>query len=382
MEHFTQALQLAQQAMPLSNPNPRVGCVIVSADGRIIGRGHTQRAGEAHAEIMALRDAASRGASVAGSTVYVTLEPCAHQGRTPPCCDALIAAGVGRVMVALADPNPLVAGQGLQRLRAAGIDVQLAGLDSAEARAARDINIGFLHRMQHAVPWVRLKTASSLDGRTALPNGQSQWITGDAARADVQHWRARACAILTGIGTVLHDDPLLNVRLPQVQRQPPLAILDSRLRTPPQARLFGVAARAIWIFTTASATEDPGGRQRADALQAAGAHIVCLPADNVGRPSLSALLQELGRRAINELHVEAGAALNGALLAQGHVDELLAYVAPLLLGPGQPLADLPAIPELSMAARWQLCESRALGDDIRLRLRTAPGNSYGHSTHG
>ena len=181
MEHFTQALQLAQQAMPLSNPNPRVGCVIVSADGRIIGRGHTQRAGEAHAEIMALRDAASRGASVAGSTVYVTLEPCAHQGRTPPCCDALIAAGVGRVMVALADPNPLVAGQGLQRLRAAGIDVQLAGLDSAEARAARDINIGFLHRMQHAVPWVRLKTASSLDGRTALPNGQSQWITGDAA---------------------------------------------------------------------------------------------------------------------------------------------------------------------------------------------------------
>ena len=181
MEHFTQALQLAQQAMPLSNPNPRVGCVIVSADGRIIGRGHTQRAGEAHAEIMALRDAASRGASVAGSTVYVTLEPCAHQGRTPPCCDALIAAGVGRVMVALADPNPLVAGQGLQRLRAAGIDVQLAGPDSAEARAARDINIGFLHRMQHAVPWVRLKTASSLDGRTALPNGQSQWITGDAS---------------------------------------------------------------------------------------------------------------------------------------------------------------------------------------------------------
>ena len=173
-----------------------------------------------------------------------------------------------------------------------------------------------------------------------------------------------------------------HVRLPQVHRQPHLAILDSRLRTPPQARLFSVTARAVWIFTTASATDDSGGRQRADALQAAGAHIVCLPADNVGRPSLSALLQELGRRAINELHVEAGAALNGALLAQGHVDELLVYVAPLLLGPGQPLADLPAIPELSMAARWQLCESRALGDDIRLRLRTAPGNSYGHSTHG
>ena len=382
MEHFTLALQLAQQSTGWSSPNPRVGCVIVSANGQVIGSGYTQRPGQPHAEIMALHDVANRGASPAGSTVYVTLEPCSHYGRTPPCCDALISAGVAKVVVALQDPNPLVSGKGMERLRTAGIEVELLAPDSDIARAARELNIGFVHRMQHGRPWVRLKTATSLDGRTALPNGNSLWITDATARADVQHWRARACAILTGIGTVLHDDPLLNVRLPQVQRQPPLAILDSRLRTPPQARLFGVAARAVWIFTTASATEDSGGRQRADALKAAGAHIVCLPADNVGRPRLSALLQELGRRAINELHVEAGAALNGALLAQGHVDELLAYVAPLLLGPGQPLAGLPAIPELSMAARWQLCESRALGDDIRLRLRTAPSNSYGHSTHG
>ena len=369
MEHFTHALQLAQQAIPLSAPNPRVGCVIVSANSQIIGRGHTQRPGEAHAEIMALRDAASRGASVAGSTVYVTLEPCSHHGRTPPCCDALIAAGVGRVMVALADPNPLVAGQGLQRLRAAGIDVHLADADSAVARAARDINIGFLRRMQQGRPWVRLKTASSLDGRTALANSQSQWITGEAARADVQHWRARACAVLTGIGTVLYDDPLLNVRLPQAPRQPHLIVLDTQLRTPLDARLWRVADRQVWLCTTEAAAGDSTIRQRATALQAAGASVLFLPADAQGRTDLDALLRELGRCAINEVHVEAGATLNGALLQQGHVDEMLAYVAPLLLGPGQPLAALPVLGNLDHAARWQLCEARALDNDVRLRLR-------------
>ena len=369
MEHFTHALQLAQQAIPLSAPNPRVGCVIVSANSQIIGRGHTQRPGEAHAEIMALRDAASRGASVAGSTVYVTLEPCSHHGRTPPCCDALIAAGVGRVMVALADPNPLVAGQGLQRLRAAGIDVHLADADSAVARAARDINIGFLRRMQQGRPWVRLKTASSLDGRTALANSQSQWITGEAARADVQHWRARACAVLTGIGTVLYDDPLLNVRLPQAPRQPHLIVLDTQLRTPLDARLWRVADRQVWLCTTEAAAGDSTIRQRATALQAAGASVLFLPADAQGRTDLDALLRELGRRAINEVHVEAGATLNGALLQQGHVDEMLAYVAPLLLGPGKPLAALPVLGDLDHAARWQLCETRALDNDVRLRLR-------------
>lgn len=369
MEHFTHALQLAQQAIPLSAPNPRVGCVIVSANGQIIGRGHTQRPGEAHAEIMALREAASRGASVAGSTVYVTLEPCSHHGRTPPCCDALITAGVGRVMVALEDPNPLVAGQGLQRLRAAGIDVHLADTDSAVARAARDINIGFLHRMQQGRPWVRLKIASSLDGRTALSNGQSHWITGEAARADVQHWRARACAVLTGIGTVLYDDPLLNVRLPQAQRQPHLVVLDTQLRTPLKARLWNVANRQVWLCTTEAATSDGVIRQRAAALQAAGASVLLLPADAQGRPDLGALLRELGRRAINEVHAEAGATLNGALLQQGLVDEILAYVAPLLLGPGQPLAALPALNALAHAVRWQLCEARALDNDVRLRLR-------------
>lgn len=369
MEHFTHALQLAQQAIPLSAPNPRVGCVIVSANSQIIGRGHTQRPGEAHAEIMALHDAASRGASVAGSTVYVTLEPCSHHGRTPPCCDALIAAGVGRVMVALADPNPLVAGQGLQRLRAAGIDVHLADADSAVARAARDINIGFLRRMQQGRPWVRLKTASSLDGRTALANSQSQWITGETARADVQHWRARACAVLTGIGTVLYDDPLLNVRLPQAPRQPHLIVLDTQLRTPLDARLWRVADRQVWLCTTEAAAGDSTIQQRATALQAAGASVLFLPADAQGRTDLDALLRELGRCAINEVHVEAGATLNGALLQQGHVDEMLAYVAPLLLGPGQPLAALPVLGNLDHAARWQLCEARALDNDVRLRLR-------------
>ena len=386
MEHLSQALQLAQQSIGLSSPNPRVGCVLVAANGAVIGRGYTQRPGQAHAEIMALRDAASRGASPAGSTAYVTLEPCSHHGRTPPCCDALIAAGVARVVVALQDPNPRVAGQGLQKLRAAGIAVQLLDADAPLARAARDINIGFLHRMQYGRPWVRLKTATSLDGRTALPNGHSQWITGEAARADVQQWRARACAILTGVGTVLKDDPLLNLRLahahiqaptpnqapPPTLQQPHLVVLDSQLRTPPTARLLGVNGRQVWLCArqpTGHAAHDNALTQRAAALQAAAAEIIWLPANAQGRPDIHALLQELGRRAINELHVEAGATLNGALLQHGHVDELLAYIAPVLLGPGQALADLPAMTDLAASQRWHLCESHTLGNDVRLRLR-------------
>lgn len=385
MEHLSQALQLAQQSIGLSSPNPRVGCVLVAANGAVIGRGYTQRPGQAHAEIMALRDAASRGASTAGSTAYVTLEPCSHHGRTPPCCDALIAAGVARVVVALQDPNPRVAGLGLHKLRAAGVAVQLLDADSALARAARDINIGFLHRMQYGRPWVRLKTATSLDGRTALPNGHSQWITGEAARADVQQWRARACAILTGVGTVLKDDPLLNLRLAHAQppaphpllqqpplQQPHLVVLDSQLRTPPTARLLGVGDRKVWLCAcppTGHAAHDSALAQRAAALQAAGAEIIWLPANAQGRPDIHALLQELGRRAVNELHVEAGATLNGTLLQHGHVDELLAYIAPVLLGPGQALADLPAMTDLADSQRWHLCESCTLGNDVRLRLR-------------
>ena len=361
MEHFTQALQLAQQAMPLSNPNPRVGCVIVSADGRIIGRGHTQRAGEAHAEIMALRDAASRGASVAGSTVYVTLEPCAHQGRTPPCCDALIAAGVGRVMVALADPNPLVAGQGLQRLRAAGIDVQLAGLDSAEARAARDINIGFLHRMQHAVPWVRLKTASSLDGRTALPNGQSQWITGDAARADVQHWRARACAILTGIGTVLADNPQLNVRDFPTLRQPARVVLDSRLQTPIESKLVQDGGSPTVIATLVEDESRLAPYRRHEHIR------IIRPSETQGRIDLHDLLAQLAALGFGEVMVEAGATLAGAFLQENLADEIVLYQAPKILG--NQARGLFALPEnplvLSRTAAWQTTTLTRIGDDIK-----------------
>ena len=380
MEHFTLALQLAQQSTGWSSPNPRVGCVIVSANGQMIGSGYTQRPGQPHAEIMALHDVANRGASPAGSTVYVTLEPCSHYGRTPPCCDALISAGVAKVVVALQDPNPLVSGKGMERLRTAGIEVELLAPDSDIARAARELNIGFVQRMQHGRPWVRLKTATSLDGRTALPNGNSLWITDATARADVQHWRARACAILTGVGTVLHDNPLLNLRLSQQPQppQPPLFVLDSQLRTPPTARILGVPDRKVWLC--ASQTHQAKLTQRAAALQATGAHILWLPANTHDKPCLHALLQELGRLDINELHVEAGATLNGALLRHGHVDEILAYIAPMLLGPGQPLAALPAMTDLGTATRWQLHEARTLGNDMRLRLRPPAAAAAAAST--
>ena len=379
MNRLDQALQLAQQATAYCRPNPRVGCVIVSAQGAVIGRGQTQARGQAHAEIMALRDAAARGADVAGSTVYVTLEPCSHHGRTPPCCDALIAAHVARVIIALPDPNPLVAGQGIARLRAAGIAVEMA--DAATAHTARQLNIGFFQRMQHGTPWVRLKTASSLDGTSALHNGQSQWITGSAARADVQHWRARACAILTGSGTVLHDNPLLNVRLPHFAQQqlpqPLLAIVDSQLRTPPSARLFSVPQRQVLIYTVASptqanATEAADRTQRRSDLQAAGATIVTLPTLASGHADLTCLLHDLAQREINELHVEAGGKLNAALLQQGLVNEILAYIAPVLLGAGQPLAALPALQNLQQATHWQLQQVTQIGNDARLQLRRQP----------
>ena len=388
MNQLDQALQLAQQATAYCRPNPRVGCVIVSAQGAVIGRGQTQASGQAHAEIMALRDAAARGADVAASTVYVTLEPCSHHGRTPPCCDALIAARVARVIIAQIDPNPLVAGQGIARLRAAGIAVEIATetADATTAHAARQLNIGFFQRMQHGTPWVRLKAAYSRDGTSALHNGQSQWITGSAARADVQHWRARACAILTGSGTVLHDDPLLNVRLPHFAQQqlpqPLLAIVDSQLRTPPSARLFSVPQRQVLIYTVAHpaqaspththTTEAAAHMQRATALQAAGATIITLPASASGHISLAHLLQDLAQREINELHVEAGGKLNAALLQQGLVNEILAYIAPVLLGAGQPLAALPALQNLQQATHWQLQQVTQIGNDARLQLLRQP----------
>jgi len=242
-----EALNQAINGLTLSDPNPRVGCVIVDARGQVLGQGHTQRVGGPHAEVMALRAAQEHGHDVRGATAFVTLEPCSHFGRTPPCCDALVAAGLAKVIVACQDPNPLVAGQGMARLRAAGIDVQLLPPDDPHAIAMRELNIGFFSRMLRGLPWVRLKIAASLDGTSALANGASQWITSAEARADGHAWRARACAILTGVGTVLADDPRLDVRGIAMPRQPHVAVLDSHLRTPPDANIF-IASRDCYIY--------------------------------------------------------------------------------------------------------------------------------------
>ena len=352
------ALTLAQQGLTLTSPNPRVGCVIVAADGTLLGEGHTQRAGQAHAEVMALRDAATRGNVVTGATVYVTLEPCAHHGRTGPCCDALIAAGVKKVIASIADPNPLVAGQGFARLRAAGIEVEV-GPGAVESR---ELNIGFFSRMLRQRPWVRLKVAASLDGRTALDNGNSQWITSDAARVDGHAWRARACTILTGIGTVLRDRPRLDVRLVETQRQPAIAIVDSALQTPPDAPLF-IAARACTIY----AAEQNDLRQAA--LQARGASVVYLP-DGHGQVDLNAVLADLAQRQTNELHVEAGARLNGALAQANLVDEYLVYLAPMIIGMGRAMAQFGPLTELAQAQRLDFTSCERLGADLRVLART------------
>lgn len=361
-----QLQQLALQSLRLSNPNPRVACVITTPEGREIGVGHTQQAGGPHAEVMALRDAQSRGESVAGATVYVTLEPCSHHGRTPPCCDALIGAGVSEVVVTTEDPNPLVAGQGIERLRAAGIGVQLLPPDGDAARASRELNIGFFSRMIRRIPWVRMKLASSLDGVTALDNGVSQWITGEAARADGHTWRARACAVLTGIGTVLEDDPMLDVRLVDTPRQPHLVVVDSRLQTPVSARLFRPPAqglnRAIWIY---HATRDA---DREAALQASGATLIHLPGAH-GKVDLAGMLRDLAQREVNELHVEAGHKLNGSFLREGLVDEVLLYLAPQLLGNGTGLADLGSLSTLDDGLRFDYESVDKVGRDLRILAR-------------
>ncbi|MBT0569280.1 bifunctional diaminohydroxyphosphoribosylaminopyrimidine deaminase/5-amino-6-(5-phosphoribosylamino)uracil reductase RibD [Curvibacter sp. CHRR-16] len=369
---LAQAQQLAEQALYLTNPNPRVGCVIANAQGRILGQGHTQRVGGPHAEVMALRDAAERGNDVRGATAYVTLEPCAHQGRTGPCCVALAQAGIGKVVASLQDPNPKVAGQGFASLRAAGVEVSLLPPEHALARAAHELNIGFMQRMQYRKPWVRLKMATSLDGTTALHNGQSQWITSPEARQDGHHWRARACAILTGIGTVLADKPQLNVRGIDTPRQPHVVVLDSQLRTPADAPLF-IAGRAVYISATGQSIAKNSAA--ASTLQARGAHLLEVPSSPHGQhPDLAALLPRLAQQEINELHVEAGPTLSAALLQAGLVDELLLYVAPTLLGPGRPLFELPALQSLSALpdwARWQWHSATPIGPDLRLLLRRA-----------
>lgn len=349
------ALEQAAKGLFLTSPNPRVGCVIVR-DGQIIASGHTQRAGEAHAEVDALRDAASRGVDVRGATVYVTLEPCSHHGRTPPCVEALISAGVGRVVAAIEDPNPLVAGKGIAQLRAAAITVETGVL----ANEAREMNIGFFHRMQHGRPWVRLKVAASLDGGTALTNGESQWITSSAARDDGHAWRARACAIMTGIGTVQQDNPQLNVRAVATPRQPQRIVVDSQLETDPAAQVL--AGGGTWIMTTDAHPE------RASRLRDAGAEVIVLPTEGV-KVDLRALMQLLGQRQMNELHVEAGYKLNGSLLRMGLVDEMLVYLAPCLLGPAQGMARLPELNALSDRITMRFHRVDTVGDDLRVITR-------------
>lgn len=355
--HMSAALRLAERALYLSAPNPRVGCVITQA-GEVVGEGSTQAAGGDHAEVQAVKDALRRGQVLEGATVYVTLEPCAHHGRTPPCADLLVKHKVARVIAAVEDPNPLVAGKGLARLRAAGIDVR-CGLMADEAR---ELNIGFFSRMMRGRPWVRLKAAASLDGITALPNGQSQWITGEAARKDGHHWRARACAVLTGAGTVLQDDPQLNVRWVQTPRQPRKLLVDSRLDAPLHARLL--ADGPVTVFTGAAA---PG---RVQGWQAAGHHVVAL-ADANGKVDLSAMMRWLGDDQVNELHVEAGARLHASLLRAGVVDELLLYLAPMLLGQGAGIAAIGPLERLADATGLRIVGAEPVGADLRIIARTA-----------
>lgn len=358
-----EAIGLAAQALTRSNPNPRVGCVIVRSDGQVLGRGSTQQAGGPHAEIMALRDAAAVGHEVRGATAYVTLEPCAHHGRTGPCCDALVSAGIGRVVASLEDPNPLVAGEGLARLRAAGVAVELG----AGAEAARELNLGFFSRMVRKTPWVRMKIAASLDGTTALANGASQWITSPAARADGHAWRARACAILTGSGTVLADNPRLDVREHPTPRQPHVAVVDSRLRTPQDASLL-IATTARIFYAAGPFDAQSAEGQRQQALEAQGAQVVHLP-NAAGQVDLVAMLQDLAARGVNELHVEAGHRLNGALIAAGLVDEFLVYLAPKLLGPGRGMAQWGPLESLAQGLALDFRSVERVGPDLRILAR-------------
>lgn len=349
------ALDLAEHGLYTTDPNPRVGCVIARGH-EIVGEGWHQRAGEPHAEVYALRAAGERAR---GATAYVTLEPCNHHGRTPPCVDALLASGIARVVYAVHDPNPRVDGSGAARLAAAGVVTEQGLL--AESAAA--LNAGFLQRMRTGRPFVRLKTAASLDGRVALADGTSKWITSEAARADVQHWRARSSAVLTGSGTVLADDPALDVRLPNTDRQPLRVVLDSALRVPATAKLFKGRGPLLFIGSVGAA---------AAPLAAAGAEIATVSAAP-GGVDLAAVLDLLGQRGVNELLVESGPTLAGALLAAQLVDEWLVYLAPKLLGTAaQPLVSLSSPDTIAHARTFKLVDSVVVGPDVRLRL--APGD--------
>jgi diaminohydroxyphosphoribosylaminopyrimidine deaminase/5-amino-6-(5-phosphoribosylamino)uracil reductase len=350
---MARALQLAELGLRTTSPNPRVGGVLVK-DGKNIGEGWHERAGEPHAEVHALRAA---GKAARGATAYVTLEPCSHHGRTPPCADALIEAGVSRVVVAMQDPNPLVAGRGIAKLQAAGIAVECGLMEAA----ARELNIGFVSRMTRGTPWVRSKIAASLDGRTALANGVSKWITSDAARQDVQQWRARSCAILTGIGTVLADDPQLNVRDADAKRQPLRVVLDTELRISVNAKIL--QGGNVLIYTASTDTT------KLSVLRERGAEVVVMQAAEGGLP-LAAMLIDLAKRGINEVLVEAGKTLNGALLKAGLVDELVLYLAPQLLGDvARGLVGLGELTQLEQRVELAWQDVRHVGSDIRIIAR-------------
>lgn len=352
-EFMARALRLAERGLFTTTPNPRVGCVLVN-DGRVVGEGWHERAGEAHAEVAALKAA---GAAAAGATAYVSLEPCAHHGRTPPCADALVAGRVGRVVAAMQDPNPQIAGRGLQMLRDAGIRAD-AGLMEEQAR---ELNIGFVSRMTRGRPWMRIKIAASLDGRTALKNGVSQWVTGSDARRDGHHWRARSCAVMTGIGTLKDDDPRLTVRDVQTSRQPLRIVVDSRLRITPQAKVLDGGPVLI-----ATATHDAA---RARTLQDQGAAVVVLP-NAEGKVDLLRLAEHLAGLGLNEVLVEAGMNLNSALLRAGVVDELLLYLAPHMLGDaGRAMFDLGELTQMDQRLDLEIRDTRSFGPDFRIRAR-------------
>jgi diaminohydroxyphosphoribosylaminopyrimidine deaminase/5-amino-6-(5-phosphoribosylamino)uracil reductase len=347
------ALRLAEKGLYTTTPNPRVGCVIVR-DAAVIGEGWHELAGAPHAEINALRAA---GASTHGATAYVSLEPCSHHGRTPPCADALIAAGIRRVVTAMRDPNPAVAGSGVQRLRDAGVEVEVGAMEEE----ARELNAGFVSRMTRGRPWLRLKIASGLDGKTALENGVSQWITGPEARRDAHHWRARSCAVMTGIGTLRDDDPRLTVREIATTRQPLRIVVDSRLRIPLDAKIF--EGGGVLVATAGSDAEKIRGIERR------GAEVVVLP-NAEGKVDLARLAATLAGRGINEVTVEAGMNLNSALYRAGVVDELLIYYAPVLLGSqGRGMLDLGGLTRLEDAPRLAVRDVRHFGPDLRVLAR-------------
>ena len=354
-EHWMQiACEAALRGLNTTTPNPRVGCVLVDTHGNIVSVGFHRKAGEAHAEVDALNKA---GAAARGCTAYVTLEPCNHQGRTGPCSEALIAAGIAEVVFGMEDPNPLVSGKGLARLRAAGIKVRGPILEAQ----ARGLNPGFIQRMTLGRPWIRCKLAMSLDGRTAMASGESFWITGEPARADVQQWRARSCAVVTGIASVLKDDPALTVRDPafgENPRQPLRVVVDSRLRTPPEARLLRMSG------TTAIATCAFNRPQ-------IGAEIWGMPSV-AGAVDLTALVHKLAERGCNEVLVEAGPTLAGSFLRAGLIDELIVYAAPKLLGSSaRPLFDLP-LSFMAEAVQLEIDDVRRIGDDWRFLARVRP----------